>query len=122
MEKIIEYNGDEFQKLYDEYKGWVESGEDDIVKPKRPDEEVWNKMSSGRVIDLQGPQGNAFALMAYADDFLRQMGRRDEFNAMRTEMMSGDYNNLIRIFEENFGEYVTLVGKPDEVFYEEDEW
>ena len=75
-------------------------------------------MSSGRVIDLQGPQGNAFALMAYADDFLRQMGRRDEFNAMRSEMMSGDYNNLIRIFEENFGEYVTLVGNPDEVFDE----
>ena len=78
-------------------------------------------MSSGRVIDLQGPQGNAFALMAYADDFLRQMGRRHEFNAMRSEMMSGDYNNLIGIFEKNFGEYVTLVGKPDEVFEEEDE-
>ena len=77
--------------------------------------------SSGRVIDLQGPQGNAFALMAYADDFLRQMGRRHEFNAMRTEMMSGDYDNLIRIFEKNFGEYVTLVGKPDEVFDEEEE-
>ena len=76
-------------------------------------------MSSGRVIDLQGPQGNAFALMAYADDFLRQMGRRHEFNAMRTDMMSGDYDNLIRIFEENFGEYVTLVGKPDEVFDDE---
>ena len=75
--------------------------------------------SSGRVIDLQGPQGNAFALMGYADDFLRQMGRRDEFNAMRSEMMSGDYNNLIGIFEKNFGEYVTLVGKPDEVFDEE---
>jgi len=77
--------------------------------------------SSGRVIDLQGPQGNAFALMAYADDFLRQMGRRHEFNAMRSEMMSGDYNKLIGIFEKNFGEYVTLVGKPDEVFEEEDE-
>ena len=76
-------------------------------------------MSSGRVIDLQGPQGNAFALMAQADDFLRQMGRRDEFRAMRTDMMSGDYDNLIRIFEENFGEYVTLVGKPDEVFDDE---
>ena len=76
-------------------------------------------MSSGRVIDLQGPQGNAFALMAYADDFLRQMGRRHEFSAMRTEMMSGDYDNLIRIFEENFGEYVTLVGNPDEVFDED---
>ena len=76
-------------------------------------------MSSGRVIDLKGPQGNAFALMAQADDFLRQMGRRHEFRAMRTEMMSGDYDNLIRIFEENFGDYVELVGKPGEEFDDE---
>ena len=74
--------------------------------------------NSGRVIDLQGPQGNAFALMAYAEDFLRQMGRRHEFRAMRTEMMSSDYDNLIRIFEENFGDYVDLVNKPGEVFDE----
>jgi len=75
-------------------------------------------MSSGRVIDLQGPKGNAFFLMAQAEDFLRQMDRRDEFNAMRTEMMSGDYDNLIRVFEENFGDYVDLVNKPGEVFDE----
>ena len=75
--------------------------------------------NSGRVIDLQGPQGNAFALMAYAEDFLRQMGRRHEFRAMRTEMMSSDYDNLIRIFEENFGDYVDLVNKPGEVFDDE---
>jgi len=40
LDKIIEYNGPEFEKLYDEYKGWIESGEDDIVKPKRPKEEI----------------------------------------------------------------------------------
>ena len=69
---------------------------------------------SNRVIDLHGPQGNAFALMAQADDFLRQMGRRHEFNAMRTELMSGDYEYVIRIFEENFGDFVELVNKPGE--------
>jgi len=31
-------------------------------------------------------------------------------------MMSGDYDNLIRIFEENFGDYVELVGKPGEEY------
>ena len=72
-------------------------------------------MSSGRVIDLQGPNGNAFALMGRAVDLLRQLDRRDEVHAMRTDMMSGDYDNLIRIFEKNFGDYVTLVGKPGEV-------
>ena len=83
-------------------------------------------MSSGRVIDLQGSQGNSFQLMAYADDFLRQLGRRDKFDAMCEEMMSGDYDNLIRIFEKNFssndgyGDFVTLVGKLDEVFDEDE--
>ena len=36
INKIIEYNGAEFQNLYDEYRVWVESGEGDIVKPERP--------------------------------------------------------------------------------------
>ncbi len=77
-------------------------------------------MSSGRVIDLKGPQGNAFALMSIAEDFLRQMERRHEFRALRTEMMSGDYENLIRIFEEKFSDYVDLVGKPWDVDEGED--
>ena len=67
-----------------------------------------------RVIDLHGPKGNAFALMAQADDFLRQMGRRDEFNAMRTEMMSGDYNNLLRVFQEKFGDLVEFYNAPED--------
>ena len=69
-----------------------------------------------RVIDLQGKDGNAFALMGHAVDLLRQLDRRDEVHAMRTDMMSGGYDNLIRIFEENFGDYVDLVNKPGEVF------
>ena len=81
-------------------------------------------MSSGRVIDLKGPHGIAFQLMAYADDFLRQLGHRDAFEPMREEMMSGDYDNLVRIFEKNFssndgyGDFVTLVGKDGEEFDE----
>ena len=39
IDKIIEYNGAEFQNLYDEYRVWVESGEGDVVKPERPPEE-----------------------------------------------------------------------------------
>ena len=71
---------------------------------------------SGRVIDLSGPSGNAFALMVYAGDLLRQMGRRHELSALRTEMMAGDYYNLLRIFEENFSDYVELINKPGEEF------
>ena len=67
-----------------------------------------------RVIDLQGSQGNAFALMGIADDWLRQMKRRDEFNAMRTEMMSGDYNNLLRVFQAKFGDLVVYANAPED--------
>ena len=75
-------------------------------------------MSSGRVIDLQGPQGNAFALIATAEDLLSQLNQTHLFEMMRTEMMSGDYDKLIGIFEKNFGDYVELVNKPGEEFDE----
>ena len=75
-------------------------------------------MSSGRVIDLQGPQGNAFALIATAEDLLSQLNQTHLFEMMRTEMMSGDYDKLIGIFEKNFGDYVELVNKPGEIFDE----
>ena len=67
-----------------------------------------------RVIDLQGPDGNAFFLMAQAESWLRQMDRRDEFRAMRTEMMSGDYNNLLRVFKSKFGDLVSFDNAPEE--------
>ena len=66
-----------------------------------------------RVIDLHGSQGNAFALMGIADDWLRQLKRRDEFSVMRTEMMSGDYNNLLRVFQTKFGDLVEFANAPE---------
>ena len=72
-----------------------------------------------RVIDLQGPDGNAFFLMGQAESWLRQMDRRDEFRAMRTEMMSGDYNNLLRVFQTKFGDLVTFANAPEEYDSEE---
>ena len=46
LDKIMEYNGPEFENLYLDYRVWIESlvpgsvDGDDIVKPERPDEEV----------------------------------------------------------------------------------
>jgi len=67
-----------------------------------------------RVIDLQGPQGNAIALMGIADDLLRQLGRRDEYREMQTEMMSGDYGNLLKVFQSKFGSLVEFINNPEE--------
>jgi hypothetical protein len=58
------------------------------------------------VIDLTGPDGNAFALMAYASRFAKQLGKDDK--AIREEMMSGDYENLLEVFDREFGTFVVL--------------
>lgn len=57
-------------------------------------------------IDLSGPEGNAYVLMGYAKNLARQLG----FDGDRIvlEMQSGDYENLVTIFLENFGDYVEV--------------
>jgi hypothetical protein len=57
-------------------------------------------------IDLTGPEGNAFALMAHAKRFAEQLEL--DGGAIIAEMKGGDYENLIKVFERHFGEYVIL--------------
>ena len=58
------------------------------------------------IIDLTGPDGNAFALMGYARQFAKQLGL--DSNKIINEMTSGDYENLLQVFDENFGSFVIL--------------
>jgi hypothetical protein len=60
------------------------------------------------VIDLTGPDGNAFALMAYAKRFATQLGWADKGSAIIEEMMSGSYDHLLEVFDNAFGELVIL--------------
>ena len=68
---------------------------------------IRDKVNSGPiVIDLTGPDGNAFALMGYAQRFARQLGL--DSKQILGEMKSGDYENLINVFDSYFGDYVIL--------------
>jgi len=58
------------------------------------------------VIDLTGPDGNAFALMGYAKKYAKQLKFDD--NKIINEMMSGDYEELLEVFDRYFGDYVIL--------------
>jgi hypothetical protein len=60
------------------------------------------------IIDLTGPDGNAYALMAYAKRFATQLGWADKGSALINEMMSGDYEHLLEVFDNAFGEFVIL--------------
>jgi hypothetical protein len=57
-------------------------------------------------IDLSGPDGNAFALMGNAKRFARQLGL--DGNKIINEMKSGDYENLLSVFDKYFSDYVIL--------------
>ncbi len=73
-------------------------GGDMVIRAKQPVSEV--------VIDLTGPDGNAFVLMGYAKQFARQLDL--DHKAIIDEMMSGDYENLLSVFDKYFGDYVVL--------------
>lgn len=60
-------------------------------------------------IDLTGSQGNAFFLIGTARQLGKQLGYdKAKMEEITNNMMSGDYENLVKKFEENFGDYVTL--------------
>jgi len=64
------------------------------------------QIAENMVIDLTGPEGNAFCLMGYAKKFARQLDL--DANQIITEMQSGDYENLVTTFDKYFGDYVIL--------------
>ena len=57
-------------------------------------------------INLDGVQGNANNLMATAMNLANQVGL--DGDKIIVEMKSGDYINLVKIFDKYFGKYVIL--------------
>ena len=67
-------------------------------------------LNRGIEIDLTGPDGNAFVLMGYAKRFGKQVGMSNSYiNEMLEKMMSSDYENLVKVFDDEFGSVVTLL-------------
>jgi hypothetical protein len=64
------------------------------------------KQSLGIEIDLTGPDGNAFMLIGRASNLAKQLGL--DSKAIQAEMMKGDYENLVSVFDKHFGHFVTL--------------
>lgn len=59
-----------------------------------------------RVIDLTGPDGNAFFLLGTAQKWAKQMKLDSE--KVVAEMTAGDYENLIQVFDNYFGSICDL--------------
>jgi hypothetical protein len=67
---------------------------------------ILKKKPRRTVIDLTGPDGNAFFLIGTAKKLARQLNL--DGKVIQEEMTSGDYENLITVFDKYFGEYVDL--------------
>jgi len=61
-------------------------------------------------IDLTGPDGNAFVLLGKAKNLAKQLYPKDLGfeKQIIEEMTSGDYDNLLDVFDKYFGSFVTL--------------
>ena len=67
---------------------------------------IRDRIARTPVIDLTGPEGNAFFLMGQAGQYARQLGLDGDM--IINEMKLGDYENLVQVFDRYFGNYVIL--------------
>lgn len=66
-----------------------------------------NELKKGKIkIDLTGPDGNAFCLLGNAKRLCKQLGK--DYDVIKEDMTSSDYEHLIEVFDREFGAYVDL--------------
>jgi len=70
-------------------------------------------------IDLDGPDGNAFALMGIVEQLAAQIGwSREKIDAVIADMMSGNYAHLVKTMDRELGYVLTFITS-DASFIEE---
>ena len=67
---------------------------------------IKSKKQTGIEIDLTGPDGNAFVLIGKAGNLAKQLGL--DSKEIQAEMMGGNYEHLVGVFDKHFGSFVTL--------------
>ena len=67
---------------------------------------IISKQHRQTVIDLTGPDGNAYYLLAQAERLSRQLDLDSVI--ILNQMRAGDYENLVQVFDRYFGDYVIL--------------
>ena len=67
---------------------------------------IIEKTYSKPVIDLNGPDGNAYFLLGTANRLGKQLDL--DVDKILEDMKSSDYENLIKVFDKHFGMVVDL--------------
>ena len=68
---------------------------------------ITKKKAYGKMmIDLDGPEGNAFNLIGVARNLSKRL--RLDSQKIESEMIQGDYVHLVKTFDRYFGQHVIL--------------
>ena len=61
-------------------------------------------------INLNSPEGNAYVLLGKAQNLSKQLGySKEKTEDIMDRMKASDYDNLVNIFEEEFGHLVEII-------------
>lgn len=58
-------------------------------------------------VDLSGPDGNAYCLLALASRMGKALNK--DTADIHKRMTSGDYEHLLAVFQKEFGDHITLL-------------
>jgi hypothetical protein len=72
-----------------------------VIRNKRKNEKP--------LIDLSGPQGNAFYLMGVVLNTFRRSGAPELGESIVDEMQKGDYEHLLKTFDLYLGDHFDIV-------------
>ena len=67
---------------------------------------IIDKVDRKPIIDLNGPEGNAFYLLGLARKLCKQLDL--DINEVYGEMTTGSYEELITAFDKHFGSIIDL--------------
>tara|TARA_R110000751_G_scaffold2708_2_gene14419 strand:- start:424 stop:657 length:234 start_codon:yes stop_codon:yes gene_type:complete len=68
-------------------------------------------MDTRPIYDITGPDGNAFAIMGFVRQTLRDIGEDSDYiEGVLSDMKSGNYENLLEIAVIELGDFVYFEG------------
>lgn len=62
-----------------------------------------------RIVNIDGPAGNAYMLLGLATNLAKQLGySKVSTEDLLNDMKAGNYIHLLKVFNDHFGELITL--------------
>lgn len=68
---------------------------------------ISHKWVTKEILDIGGPEGNAYFLLGRAQNLSTQLGLDTE--TILKEMKASDYDNLVKVYDKYFGKFFSCI-------------